>query len=217
MSAIESLEAPGRVRVTRAEFKLGAPRVDVLGPPTLPEFGLVGRSNVGKSSLLNYLTGRKGLARVSNTPGATRQLNLFGVDLLSGVFKRSIHLVDLPGYGWAQLAKSEKAALSKTLESYIRAPRGIRAVCLLLDIRRDPSADDLRMHDLLMDAQVPTILTVTKVDKIGKAKRKAELSRVARAFGLPVADLAPTSAEEGTGRDEVWSRLWVLLNPKGSA
>ena len=205
------MQTPGKPRVLDAVFVMGAPSVAGLPPEGPPELAVVGRSNVGKSSLLNMLTGKRGLARVSSTPGATRQLNVFDVTLAMGATHRKMRVVDLPGYGWARLAKTEKAKLSTELKAYASTRRGRRAVALLLDARREePSPHDVAMYNLLKANEVPTLLVVTKVDKLGRNTRAAALARLARALGDPHKPVG-TSSVDGLGRLEVWSRAWVLL------
>ena len=124
---------------------------------TLPEVAFAGRSNVGKSSLLNKLIRRKAFARVSNTPGRTREINFFEVN---GQFV----LADLPGYGYARISKERRAEWRPLIESYLRRSVNLRGVVQLLDVRRDPSGDDLQMLEFLAEVGAPTIVAITKVD-----------------------------------------------------
>ena len=134
-------------------------------PPTeLPEIAFAGRSNVGKSSLLNRLVRRKAFARVSRTPGRTREINFFEVN------ERFV-LVDLPGYGYAQISKEKKAEWRPLIEGYIRGTQQLRGIVQLLDLRRDPSDDDRQMLDFLGDLGIPTLIVVTKSDKLGTGAR----------------------------------------------
>src|SRR4051812_23390011 len=130
---------------------------------TLPEVAFAGRSNVGKSSLLNKLIRRKAFARVSNTPGRTREINFFEVN---GQFV----LADLPGYGYARISKERRAEWRPLIESYLRRSVNLRGVVHLLDVRRDPSDDDLQMLDFLAEVGAPTIVAITKVDKLSRAE-----------------------------------------------
>src|SRR3982751_3209855 len=128
---------------------------------SLPEVAFAGRSNVGKSSLLNALVRRKSFARVSRTPGRTREINFFRVN-------NGFVLVDLPGYGYARISKERKAEWKPLIQSYLRRTSRLRGIVLLLDIRRDPSDDDEAMLDFLAEVEVPAIVALTKVDKLSK-------------------------------------------------
>lgn len=151
----------------------------------------VGRSNVGKSSLLNALAGRKGLARVSATPGKTRLLNVYRLPTL--------YLVDLPGYGYARAGKSERAAFRALLEAYLRHRRALAGVVWLLDVRRDLSAEDVAVRGLLADSGRPVLPVLTKVDKLGREAARARIADLARALDLPTEQLQPTSTVSGAG------------------
>lgn len=170
---------------------------------SLPEVAFAGRSNVGKSSLLNRLVRRKAFARVSNTPGRTREINFFEVN---GRFV----LVDLPGYGYARISKSRRAEWRPLIEGYLRGSRNLRGVVQLLDIRRDPSDDDLRMLDFLSELGTPTIVAITKVDKLSHGAASARIEALTRALGLDDAQVIPFSAVTGRGRDELGSAIVAL-------
>src|SRR5256885_2499759 len=142
---------------------------------SLPEIAFAGRSNVGKSSLLNTLVRRKSIARVSRTPGRTREINFFRIN-------NGFVLVDLPGYGYARVSKERKAEWMPLLGSYLRRTSQLRGIVLLLDIRREPSDDDRAMLDFLADVVVPTILALTKSDKLSKAAAQARAAEISRAL-----------------------------------
>ncbi|MDQ6716795.1 MAG: ribosome biogenesis GTP-binding protein YihA/YsxC, partial [Gemmatimonadota bacterium] len=135
----------------------------------LPEVAFAGRSNVGKSSLLNTLVGRRKLARVSKTPGRTREINFFRVN-------DTFVMVDFPGYGYAKISKERKADWRPLIESYLKLTPQLRGIVLLLDIRREPSDDDREMLDFLAEVEIPTIVAVTKADKLNKAAIDAQVS-----------------------------------------
>src|SRR3954462_11356556 len=139
---------------------------------TLPEVAFAGRSNVGKSSLLNALVRRKSFARVSRTPGRTREINFFRVN-------NGFVLVDLPGYGYARISKEKKAEWRPMIESYLRRTTQLRGIVLLLDIRREPSDDDRAMLDFLAETEVPTFVALTKLDKLSKAAGRMRASEIA--------------------------------------
>ncbi len=171
---------------------------------TLPEIAFVGRSNVGKSSLLNRLMQRKAFARVSNTPGRTREIHFFNVN-------QTFVLADLPGYGYARISKARKAEWRPLIEGYLAESPMIRGVVQLLDIRHEPSGDDDVMLDFLADLGVPTIVAATKVDKLRAAEIPARLEALAKAIGVEADQIVPFSAPTGRGRDELASALVSLL------
>ena len=172
--------------------------------PQLPEIAFAGRSNVGKSSLLNALVRRKAFARVSRTPGRTRELNFFRVNEL-------FMLVDLPGYGYAKISKDRKAAWRPLIEGYMRSSPYLRGVVQLLDVRHDPTGDDRIMLDFLADLGVPTLIALTKVDKLGRVARAKRITELCTAYGVDEDQVIPFSAHEHIGRDELASALVSLL------
>ncbi|MBO5247715.1 MAG: YihA family ribosome biogenesis GTP-binding protein [Clostridia bacterium] len=157
--------------------------------PQKPEIVLVGRSNVGKSSLINRILNRKSLARVSSTPGKTISVNYYDVD---GKFD----LVDLPGYGFAKRPKSEQAAWGKLTEGYFNAGRDIRLILLLVDLRHPPSKDDEIMFDWLMESETLFTVVATKADKLNKTEAKKNADALSERFGINV---IPFSSLNGTG------------------
>lgn len=171
---------------------------------TLPEIAFAGRSNVGKSSLLNKLVRRKAFARVSRTPGRTREINFFAVN---GQFV----LADLPGYGYARISKARQAEWRPLIEGYLRRSPNLRGVVQLLDVRREPTEDDRLMLDLLADIGVPTVVCVTKVDKLSRQAASAQLATIAKTLELDPEQMIPFSAVTGEGRDELAEALVALL------
>lgn len=170
----------------------------------LPEVAFAGRSNVGKSSLLNKLMRRKAFARVSNTPGRTREIHLFNVN-------HTFVLADLPGYGYARISKTRKAEWRPLIEGFLDNNPMLRGVVLLLDIRRDPTGDDQIMLDFLSELGVPTIIAATKIDKLRAAEVNPRLHELAVAIGADVDQLVPFSAVTGQGRDDLAEALMQLL------
>ena len=170
----------------------------------LPEIAFAGRSNVGKSSLLNRLMRRKSFARVSNTPGRTREIHFFNVN-------HTFVLADLPGYGYARISKVRKAEWQPLIEGYLSESAHLRGVVLLLDVRRDPTDDDRVMLDFLADLGVPTILAATKVDKVRTAEIDARMDALAKAIGADTDQIIAFSATTGRGRDELAEALMSLL------
>ena len=184
------------MKVTAVRF-VGAAAVPGGGPPPgRPEVALAGRSNVGKSSLLNALVGRRGVARTSRTPGRTRQVNFFLVN-------EDFHLVDLPGYGFAVGSEAERLAWGPLVEGYLRERPGLRGVAIVIDARRGVEADEKQLLAFLASVGLPSALVVTKLDKLSRSAGQATLARLGAA-GVPVAGF---SARTGEGRDAVWRIL----------
>ncbi len=168
-----------------------------------PQVAVAGRSNVGKSSLINLLVGQKRLARTSSTPGRTQTLNLFVVD------ERFV-LVDLPGYGYARAPVAVVRAWVRNVRAFLSRAESLRGVVLLLDIRRDPSDDDRSFVDLVRRAGRPLVVAVTKADKVARGRRAGRLGAIAGAIGVPAEDMVVTSARTGEGRLELWRRVLDL-------
>lgn len=169
-----------------------------------PEIVLVGRSNVGKSSLINKLLNRKGLARVSSMPGKTVSVNYYDVD-------GKLDLVDLPGYGFAKRPKSEQAAWDRLTKNYFDAGRDIRLVLLLVDLRREPAEDDLVMYDWLMQKEYLFAVIGTKADKLSAGELKQSVARLSERFGVNV---IPFSALNGTGCEPLKEILSDVSDPE---
>jgi len=171
---------------------------------TLPEVAFAGRSNVGKSSLLNCLIRRKSFARVSRTPGRTREINFFRIN-------NGFVLVDLPGYGYARISKEQKAAWKPLIESYLRRTSNLRGIVLLLDIRREPSDDDRAMLDFLAEVEVPTLIALTKTDKLSKSAARQRAAEIARELALESEQVIPFSSHSGEGRVELLEAISDLV------
>ena len=186
----------------RTEFLLSAARADQLPELDLPEFAFMGRSNVGKSSLLNALV-RSRIARTSSTPGRTQQINLFRVHAGFGDFA----LADLPGYGYAKVPKAVRASWAPLVDRYLRRRALLTTVFLLVDVRRDPAGEDRAaveaVRAALSGARAELVLVATKLDKFPKAKRKPRLAAVARGLGVDPASPIATSASAGLGLDQL--------------
>ena len=171
---------------------------------SLPEVAFAGRSNVGKSSLLNSLVRRKSFARVSRTPGRTREINFFRIN-------NGFVLVDLPGYGYARVSKEKKSGWKPLIESYLKRTTQLRGIVLLLDIRREPSDDDLAMLDFLAETEVPTIVALTKKDKLSKAAALERAAKISRSLALGSEQVIPFSAQTGEGRVELLEAITELV------
>lgn len=171
---------------------------------SLPEVAFAGRSNVGKSSLLNVLLRRKSAARVSRTPGRTREINFFRVN-------DAFLLVDLPGYGYARVAKERKAEWRPMIEGYLSTSPQLRGLVLLLDARREPSDDDRAMLSFLAERETPVLVAITKMDKFGTKAGRDRVDAIAATLELDRDQVVPVSAHTGLGRDELASALMQLL------
>ena len=159
--------------------------------PPLSEIAFVGRSNVGKSTLLNALVGIRGLAKVSGTPGKTRLMNVFRLE--------KCYFVDLPGYGWAKASQGERAGFRKLLETYLKKRDRLAGVVWLLDVRHSPSDDDYAVQSLLVSTGRPALTVLTKGDKLPKAQRLTAVRWRAKELGLDPGEVLVTSATKGEG------------------
>ena len=170
-----------------------------------PEIAFAGRSNVGKSSLLNSLTRRKALAKVSATPGKTRMINIFSAD-------QAFFLVDLPGYGFAKVTKQEQERWGKMMDGYFRTSRNLCLTLHLVDIRHEPTKDDVTMNRFLRQTGQPFFVVATKMDKISRAQRMKNLSLIGRALEIQPWQILPYSSETGEGRKELLKVIEDALN-----
>lgn len=173
--------------------------------PTLPEVAFAGRSNVGKSSLINRLLRRSKAARVSNTPGRTREINFFRVN-------DQFVLVDLPGYGYAKVSKDKKSEWKPMIEGYLRGRETLRGIVQLLDVRHDPTNEDIQMLDFLSEVGVPTMIVMTKTDKLAKVQAAARIAAIVSSLGLDEDQVIPFSAVTGLGRDDLADAVMSLVS-----
>lgn len=166
-----------------------------------PEVAFAGKSNVGKSSLINSLVNRKALARTSAQPGKTQTINFYNIN-------ESIYLVDLPGYGYAKVPQSEKEKWGKMIERYLHTSKVLKAVFLLVDIRHDPSANDKMMYDWVIHNGYNPIIIATKMDKLKRSQIQKNLKAIKTGLNLrPGSIMIPFSAETKQGRDEIWALI----------
>jgi GTP-binding protein len=178
-----------------------------------PEIAFAGRSNVGKSSMINALAGRRKLVRVSGTPGRTRTLNFFDVELERNGARQAVRLADLPGYGFARVSKSERARWQTMIETYLDRRRELRAVVSIVDAEVGPTRDDEAMLGWLAERSPKVLLAVTKIDRLSKARRKPRLLELARKLELPLDAVVPFSATERLGIEEVWDAVLDVVGP----
>jgi GTP-binding protein len=181
------------------EFVGSFPNPDVPVEPPLPEIAFVGRSNVGKSSLLNALVGRPGLARVSGTPGKTTLLNFYRLP--------ELYLVDLPGYGFARAGKRDRAGYRELMTGYLRTRETLAGIVWLLDIRRDPSREDREMQELLVASGRPVLAVLTKADKLTRSALPARERELAGALGLRPEQVQLTSSHSQLGIPDLASSI----------
>ena len=195
------------LRFEKARYILSAPTVDILPVGTLPEIAFVGRSNVGKSSLLNYLANQKDLARVSKTPGRTQALNLFEAEL----DKKPLWILDLPGLGYAKLSLTQRQQLSNLLSDYLEQRQQLTCLIHLLDCRRDPNPEDLELSRQFR-AHVPNyFVAMTKIDQLPLSKRKDVQKRFARILEIAPEHCLLVSAYENLGRENMLLTLKTFL------
>lgn len=172
---------------------------------TLPEIGFAGKSNVGKSSLINALMNRKSLARTSATPGKTQTINFYNIN-------DAMYLVDLPGYGYAKVSEQEKIQWGKMIEKYLNTSKQLKAVFLLIDIRHDPSANDKMMYHWIVEQGFHPIIIATKLDKIKRSQIQKQIKAVKTGLDLlPGTTVIPFSAETKQGREEIWDLMDQIL------
>lgn len=185
------------MQVNEATFETSAGLSSQLPSSTLPEIVFSGRSNVGKSSLINTLLRRKSLARTSATPGKTATINFYKLP--------TMRMVDLPGYGYAKVSFAEKRRWAELIEGYFEQDRDLRLVLQLVDMRHPPSADDMQMMQFMAEAEIPFIVVLTKADKLNKTARAARLEALERELSdLEGLTVIPFSAQTGEGREAVW-------------
>jgi GTP-binding protein len=197
------------VKIVSTEFIKSATRPANYPVSELPEVAFAGRSNVGKSSLINVLVNRRNLVRTSATPGRTQLINFFCINA-------SFTLVDLPGYGFAKVPLEVKKQWGPMMRTYLETRDNLRAVVFILDIRREPREEDIQMIDWLEEFEVPTIPVVTKIDKLPRSQRASHLAKIAAAIGLPPEALTLFSAHTREGSGDVWELIESALEKADS-
>ncbi len=196
------------MNVTSANIIISAVKPNQYPEGGLPEFALAGRSNVGKSSFINKMLGRKSLARISSRPGKTQTLNFF-------LINEAFYFVDVPGYGFAKVSKQERAAWGKMIETYIATRSPLKLVVQIVDLRHPPSKDDISMYNFLKHHQIPCLIIATKADKIPKGKWQKHLKIVKETLLFRQQDkIVVFSSETGHGRDEAWAIMEEMMSSK---
>lgn len=180
---------------------ISAVRPDQYPEEGYPEFALAGRSNVGKSSFINRMIGRKALARISSKPGKTQTLNFYKIE-------EQLFFVDVPGYGYAKVSKREREAWGKMIERYFTGREPLKAVVQIIDIRHEPTDDDCMMYDFLKHYNIPVIIIATKADKIPKGKWDKHKNIIKKVLEMDANDpIIVFSSEKGLGYDEAWAEI----------
>jgi len=196
--------------IKSTEFIKSAVKPNQYPEGDLPEIAFAGRSNVGKSSLINVLVNRKNLVRTSSTPGRTQLINFFNVN---GTFT----LVDLPGYGFARVPLAVKKEWGPMMETYFAKRANLRGVVLILDVRRTPVAEDSQMLQWLRAYDIPALLVVTKCDKVSRNEQGKQADIIARTLGVLKSELCFFSAHTRNGTESVWKRIEALLDENGAS
>jgi GTP-binding protein len=192
------------MKITKGVFITSVASVNNLIKDKIPQIAFVGRSNVGKSSLLNMLADNKKLAKTSNTPGRTRLINYF-------LINESFYFVDLPGYGFAKASKSESSAWQSLIEPYLVNYSNLKCVCVLVDIRHIPSDLDQVMINFLFHYNIPFLIIATKCDKLSKSKIKPALNVIANTLKVGVGNIYPTSSEQKLGKEDLLNKFNNML------
>ncbi len=193
------------MKIKQSELEAVAVKKNQYPPDNMVEIAFAGRSNVGKSSLLNLMTGRKSLARVSGSPGKTRTINFYKIN-------DSFRIVDLPGYGYAKVSKSVSENWGAMMEAYLENRQNLKKVVQLVDIRHEPSKQDVQMYDYLKHYGLDGIVVATKSDKISRNEQAKNISVIRKTLGLGSEDkVIPVSALKKTGYDKLWDVLEELL------
>lgn len=192
------------MKITTTEFIKSATRPAHYPDEDLPEIAFAGRSNVGKSTLINVLLNRKNLVRTSSTPGRTQLLNFFNVN-------QRFVLVDLPGYGFAKVPLAVKKGWGPMVRTYLEVRSTLVAAVFIIDVRRIPGEEDLRLLDWLEEFGVPTIPVISKIDKISRSQRRKHLAQIAAATGLTEEAFSLFSALTREGIEDIWERIESVL------
>ena len=194
------------MEIKKAEFTVSSAKLSQCPKDTRIEFAFIGRSNVGKSSLINMLCRNRKLAKTSSTPGKTLLINHF-------IINKEWYLVDLPGYGFAKVDKQEKARWGRMMQDYFEQSQELVHVFCLVDIRHEPTQDDIQMNTFLRQMQIPFTVIATKCDKISRGARQKQLAPICRALLVQPWQIICFSSEDGTGRDQLLEEMEKVLYP----
>ena len=186
--------------IKNPKFEISAVSKNQYPKGNLPEIVLVGKSNVGKSSFINTMIGRKNLARTSNVPGKTRQINFYNID-------EKFYFVDLPGYGYSKMSKKEQIISGKYIEDYLEKGKNISLIIFLVDIRHKPTEDDNLMYDYILRSNLPFIILANKADKIAITKVDSEIEKIKKEFGISFSTILPFSSERKIYIENVWKEI----------
>jgi len=192
------------MQVKNPKFEISAVSPKQYPNDNLPEIVLVGKSNVGKSSFINTMINRKNLARTSNTPGKTRQINFYNIDDM-------FYFVDLPGYGYSKMSKKEKIVSGNYIEKYLQERENISLIIFLLDIRHNPTEDDMLMYDYILKTNLPFIVLCNKADKIAVTKVDNEVNKIKEILGISYSTILPFSSERKIYLDNVWKEIEIII------
>ncbi|MCX7746725.1 MAG: ribosome biogenesis GTP-binding protein YihA/YsxC [Clostridia bacterium] len=197
--------------IKNAKYELTAVKPEQYPVNTIPEVAFVGRSNVGKSSIINSLLNRKNLARVGATPGKTQQINFYNLDDM-------LYFVDLPGYGYASVSKEKKASWGKIIETYLNTRSQLKLIVMLVDIRHTPTKDDQLMHEWIRSRNIPYMVVATKSDKISRSQIIGRISDISKTLHLQEGiKPLPYSAEKKQGVEQVWETIDGYVGEGGDA
>lgn len=191
------------INIIKSDYIISAVSKAQYPEEKLPEFAFIGRSNVGKSSLINSLCNRKNLARTSQTPGKTQTINFFRAVLKSGDNLTPIHLVDLPGYGYAKTSKTNRRIWAKFIEEYLLSSPNLKFVCQLIDMRHPPMDSDKKFFAWLVENNVPVLVIATKSDKLSKNEQKKQIAVINNSFGIEELSILPYSSINHSGRTDL--------------
>lgn len=194
------------MKILSAEFVTSAAAPKGYPPPRLPEIAFAGRSNVGKSSLINVLVNRKRLVKTSRTPGRTQLINFFDVN-------DRFTFVDLPGYGYAKVPEAIRRKWGPMIETYLGGRETLRGVVLLLDIRRTPGTEEIDLIHWLNVHRLPALLVATKADKLSRSKQNKQLAKIGEVLGVSDKEVLRFSAQTRQGRDLLWERIVQVAEP----
>lgn len=195
--------------IKQAEFIKSAVNLSHFPEPEFPEIAFAGRSNVGKSSLINTLVNRKNLVKTSSKPGCTQLINFFTIN-------NNISFVDLPGYGYAKVSKKIRSQWGSMVERYLNQRINLKGVVLLIDIRREPQKEEFELMEWLSNRGIPCLRVLTKADKLSRQKQTNRVTQISKELMCSKEDIIPFSAASKQGRDEILKEIAVLLNYENS-